>query len=84
MTGLRLFRAQLPLYLAAGAACFAGLLWFVPTYGLLGAAYANVATWAVATVGGVVVLLRHRSATQRPCSEEKRRMSPLPDARTAS
>ena len=84
MTGLRLFRAQLPLYLAAGAACFAGLLWFVPTYGLLGSAYANVATWAVATVGGVVVLLHHRSATQRPCSEEKHRMSPLPDARTAS
>ena len=84
MTGLRLFRAQLPVYLAAGGACFAGLLWFVPIYGLLGAAYANVATWVVATLGGVMVLLHYRGSRQRLRSDVSRRMAPLPGAQAVS
>lgn len=70
MTALRLFRAQVPLYLVAGGVCFAGLQWFVPTHGLLGAAYANIIAWSVAVVGGVAVLLLHRAAERRSSPAE--------------
>ena len=73
LTGLRLFRVQLPLYGLTGAACFASLLWLVPAHGLIGAAYANIITWSVATLGGLVVLALCRSDWPRadswaPCN----------------
>ena len=60
LTGLRLFRAQLPLYALTGIVCLLSLLWFVPAYGLMGAAYASIASWSTATAGSVVILVLHR------------------------
>ncbi len=60
LTGLRLFRAQVPLYALTGIVCLLSLLWFVPAYGLMGAAYASIASWSTATAGSVVILVLHR------------------------
>ncbi len=60
LTAARRFRAQLILYtfttLASGIACYL----LIPTFGLTGAAYAHIATWLVACLGGGVIFVQHR------------------------
>jgi O-antigen/teichoic acid export membrane protein len=55
MTAARYFRPQLPLFGLCGAASALGCLWLVPRFGLMGAAWAGLASQIVQLIGGVVI-----------------------------
>ena len=56
LTSLRLFQQQLPVYLVTAAAALLSCMLLIPAHGLMGAAYACLATWLVALLGGAAVL----------------------------
>lgn len=58
LTAARLFRVQVPLYAASAAVCLVASLAWVPSFGLKGAAFATIASWATAAAGSAAVLLR--------------------------
>ncbi len=63
LTARGLFRAQVPIYLAATIATWiAGSAW-IPVHGLHGAAYASLAGWMIAAMGSAVAATKNRSAT---------------------
>jgi len=55
MTAARYFRPQLPLFGLSGAACALGCLWLVPRFGLMGAAWAGLASLIVQLIGSLVI-----------------------------
>jgi O-antigen/teichoic acid export membrane protein len=55
MTAARYFRSQLPLSGLCGAASALGCLWLVPRFGLMGAAWAGLASQIVQLIGSVVI-----------------------------
>ena len=55
MTAARYFRSQLPLFGLSGAACALGCLWLVPRFGLMGAAWAGLASLIVQLIGSLVI-----------------------------
>ena len=58
LTAARLFRVQVPLYAASAAVCVVASLAWVPSFGLKGAAFATIASWATAAAASAAVLLR--------------------------
>ncbi len=65
LTASGLFRAQVPIYLAATIVTWvAGSAW-IPVHGLHGAAYASLAGWMVAAMGSAVAATKNRRAMVR-------------------
>ena len=65
LTASGIFRAQVPIYLAAAAVTWiAGSSW-IPTHGLRGAAYASLAGWLVAAMGSAAAATKNRHAMVR-------------------
>ncbi len=60
LTAARRFRAQFLLYSVTTVASAVACYLLIPTFGLTGAAYAHIATWVVACLGGGVVFIQHR------------------------
>ena len=56
MNAARLFRAQVPVYLAASLVCLAGSAIFIPLYGLIGAAVAVLLSATTIVLGGLVAM----------------------------
>ena len=56
MNAARLFRQQVPVYLAASFACVAGSAIFIPRYGLVGAGYAVLLSATAIVVAGFIAM----------------------------
>ena len=73
LTASGIFRAQVPIYLAAAAATWiSGSAW-IPVHGLDGAAYASLAGWLVAATGSAAAATksRHDMARERRLATEE-------------
>lgn len=60
LTAARRFRAQFLLYSVTTVASALACYLLIPSLGLVGAAYAHIATWVVACLGGSLIFIQHR------------------------
>lgn len=58
MTGARRFKEQLPLFAAVTLLLYLLCAWWVPRYGLMGAAYANLGAFTAQLLGSAAIILR--------------------------
>lgn len=65
LTAARLFRAQVPVYLAAMVVAIAASAWLVPRFGLIGGGYAILLSSLTAAVGGFLMMYRILGANWR-------------------
>ena len=66
ITAARQFRIQVPLYAATVAATFAACLWWVPRWGMVGAAASLIVAAAIQLLGALLILGFIRAAMESP------------------